>query len=112
MRKLNSNPLNYSLLNPNKFQIIWQDKHESNYDSLRLRILCPCAECRGGHGGKIGDNTKHIKGDIKIKEYGEVGRYALSFLFSDMHKAGIYTWEYLRNICPCSKCNENPKENL
>ncbi|GIW21847.1 MAG: hypothetical protein KatS3mg068_0854 [Candidatus Sericytochromatia bacterium] len=50
---------------------------------------------------QIGDNTKHIKDNITIKEFGEVGRYALSFVFSDMHKAGIYTWEHLRSLCNC-----------
>ena len=30
-----------------------------------------------------------------------VGRYALQFEFSDQHNTGIFTWQYLREICPC-----------
>ena len=33
-----------------------------------------------------------------------VGNYALNFRWSDGHSTGIYTFEYLRKICPCSQC--------
>jgi hypothetical protein len=33
-----------------------------------------------------------------------VGRYALSFKWSDGHSTGIYTFDYLRRICPCPQC--------
>jgi DUF971 family protein len=29
-----------------------------------------------------------------------VGNYALQFFWDDGHHTGIYTWEYLRQLCP------------
>jgi len=37
-----------------------------------------------------------------------VGRYALQFHFDDRHDSGIYTWTYLREICPCEACRKQP----
>ncbi len=34
-----------------------------------------------------------------------VGNYALSLIWSDGHSTGIYTWEYLRDLCPCPECD-------
>jgi DUF971 family protein len=33
-----------------------------------------------------------------------VGRYALRFTWNDGHQHGIYSWQYLREICPCREC--------
>jgi hypothetical protein len=33
-----------------------------------------------------------------------VGNYALAFAWSDGHSTGIYTFEYLRKLCPCPQC--------
>jgi DUF971 family protein len=33
-----------------------------------------------------------------------VGNYALTFSWSDGHDTGIYTFDHLRRICPCSQC--------
>lgn len=33
-----------------------------------------------------------------------VGRYALQIFWSDGHSTGIYTFPYLREICPCEAC--------
>ena len=33
-----------------------------------------------------------------------VGRYALRFRWSDGHSTGIYTFEHLRELCPCPTC--------
>jgi DUF971 family protein len=34
--------------------------------------------------------------DLKI-----VGNYALQLTWADGHNSGIYSWEYLRELCPC-----------
>jgi DUF971 family protein len=107
-----SDPKEKIQIDESTFKITWKDQHQSIYDSFRLRIKCPCAECRGGHGGKIGDNTKHIQPPVSIKDFGDVGRYALNFVFSDMHKSGIYTFDYLREICPCEVCKGDAKTNF
>ena len=33
-----------------------------------------------------------------------VGNYALRFGWSDGHDTGIYTFDYLRKLCPCPQC--------
>jgi DUF971 family protein len=33
-----------------------------------------------------------------------VGNYALQFEWSDGHGSGIYTFDHLRDLCPCSQC--------
>lgn len=111
MPSFSTDPKGFKKIDENSFNIIWKDNHQSTYNSFRLRIICPCAECRGGHGGKIGDNTKHIKEPINIFDYDTVGRYALNFTFSDNHTGGIYSFDYLRNICPCENCKEDAENN-
>lgn len=32
-----------------------------------------------------------------------VGSYALSFVWDDGHDYGIYSWHYLRALCPCEQ---------
>lgn len=107
-----TDPQKLEIFEDKSLKMIWKDGHESFYDSFRLRVLCPCAECRGGHGGKVGDNTAHILPPITVSSYNRVGRYALSFDFSDFHRSGIYAFDYLREICPCEKCKEDAKNNF
>ena len=33
-----------------------------------------------------------------------VGKYAIRFEWNDGHEHGIYSWEYLREWCPCAEC--------
>ena len=33
-----------------------------------------------------------------------VGRYALQIYWSDGHSSGIYSFPYLRSLCPCPAC--------
>lgn len=75
--------------------ITWKDGFPSTYNLLDLRKKCPCATCRGGHGGKIGAATGHIQ-SIKLVSWKKVGRYALNFVWSDNHDTGIYSYDNLR----------------
>lgn len=75
--------------------IVWKDGFPSKYNLLKLRKLCPCVTCIGGHGGNIGEATSHIK-EISLVSWKKVGRYALNFTWSDNHDTGIYTYDSLR----------------
>ena len=33
-----------------------------------------------------------------------VGRYAMQIYWNDQHSSGIYSFDYLRQICPCPEC--------
>ena len=34
----------------------------------------------------------------------QVGSYAIQISFTDGHSTGIYSYDHLRNICPCAEC--------
>ncbi len=62
-----------------------------------LRVLSPSAEVRG-HGP--GEETLQTgKMGVNISAINPVGNYAVQLTFSDGHKSGIYSWEYLRELC-------------
>jgi DUF971 family protein len=91
--------------------ISWDDNHTSVYSFSLLRRACPCAECRGGHAGMRPkpDPTVFSQGDedspaTRLENVQAVGGYALSFVWEDGHHYGIFSWDYLRDLCPCPIC--------
>lgn len=62
-----------------------------------LRVYSPSAEVRG-HGP--GQETLQVgKKDVTIDEVEPIGHYAIRPKFSDGHDTGIYSWEYLHDLC-------------
>lgn len=92
--------------------IPWDDGHESEYPLAGLREACPCVECRGGHDNMAAPADPGVFDVIPLapaKSYAvarilPVGRYAVQPEWDDGHHTGIYTWPYLRALCPCAKC--------
>lgn len=66
-------------------------------DAEYLRVLSPSAEVRG-HGAGQG-TLPHGKQDVGIENIEAAGNYALKILFDDQHDSGIYTWDYLHDLC-------------
>ena len=33
-----------------------------------------------------------------------IGKYAIRFAWNDSHDLGIYSWKFLREVCPCAEC--------
>jgi len=62
-----------------------------------LRVNSPSAEVRGHGPGQEVLQTGKI--DVKIDNLDAVGNYAIRLHFSDHHNTGIYSWEYLRELC-------------
>jgi DUF971 family protein len=87
--------------------IQWSDGHASSYPYGYLRRKCPCATCE-----EIPPPPEQPMGGLPIigqrplhPERAEVvGRYALQIYWSDHHSAGIYSFDYLRTLCPCPAC--------
>ena len=81
-----------------EFSIKWSDDTETRYSAARLRRSCPCAGCVNEWTGEkmLEDGT--IPDDLTIKSTAIVGRYALSFTFSDGHDTGIFSFKYLRDL--------------
>ena len=62
-----------------------------------LRVWTPSAEVRG-HG--VGQETLQTgKRNVVITSIEQIGHYAIKPIFSDGHDSGIYSWEYLYEMC-------------
>ena len=62
-----------------------------------LRVYSPSAEVQGhGPGQETLQTGKRL---VTIERIETVGSYALQFHFSDGHDSGIYSWEYLHELC-------------
>lgn len=81
--------------------IRWSDGSENYYPMERLRAWSPSAETAGERdllGQKIGgDERKEFPG-VRVTGWQIVGGYAVAFAFSDGHRTGIYSYEYLKEI--------------
>ena len=103
-------PVNVTLnKQTHELAIQWSDDHLSGFPLNALREACPCALCRGGHefmGPQYDPNLIELKParSYDVKDMQLVGNYALQITWSDLHSSGIYTWDYLRRICPCPIC--------
>ncbi len=102
-------------------EITWSDQHTSRYDFPYLRDHCPCALCNDerekkakGATGASSPLLPMYKPRITAKSANAVGNYALQIQFSDSHATGIFSFEHLREICPCEACARDfratPKE--
>lgn len=95
-------------LNKNEryLEIIWADDVVCHYPLSELREACPCVECRGGHQfmGREYDPdsllTLKPARSYSIENIDMIGNYAIQPRWDDGHHTGIYTWDYLRRLCP------------
>jgi DUF971 family protein len=93
-------------------KIDWKDRHHSEYGIDYLRDKCPCAQCTGAHGttprppgGEAPASPfPMFKPALKMLDAEPVGNYAIRIHWSDGHNSGIYSFEHLREICPCEEC--------
>jgi len=93
--------------------VTWSDGHRSHYDFAYLREHCPCATCNderakkaafaaaGGGGAGV---LPMFKPKARARRAEAVGNYAIRIEFTDGHMTGIYSFDYLRTICPCQEC--------
>lgn len=81
--------------------IKWSDGSEDYFPMERLRALSPSAENMGEQdllGNTSGGDQRERFPGVRVDGWQQVGGYALLFSFSDGHKTGIYTYEYLKEI--------------
>lgn len=93
--------------------ITWSDGHTSHYDFSYLRENCPCATCkeeRATHE-KVDAKTSGgmgvlplFKPKVRARGASAVGGYAIQIEFTDGHSTGIYSFDHLRETCPCDAC--------
>ena len=90
----------------------WGDSHKGLYPPRFLRLSCPCAECVEEMTGVRKVDPKSIPEDIMALDSIQVGNYGVQFLWSDAHYTGIYTYQFLKDHCPCDKCKNGREGNF
>jgi ATP-binding protein involved in chromosome partitioning len=84
--------------------ITWTEDHIGVYPARALRLACPCAGCVEEMSGQPLLNPASVREDVVPLRLSLVGAYAIRIDWSDGHSTGIYTYEYLRSLCPCERC--------
>jgi DUF971 family protein len=86
-----------------ELRIEWRDGHGTVYDFTTLRWLCPCAFCRGeaGQPGWLDSEPTLTDEQVTLTDVSMVGQYAIQPIWADGHGTGFYTFEHLREACPC-----------
>lgn len=81
--------------------IVWDDGRESYYPFEKLRAASPSASNVGERdilGNQYGgDGPKQFPG-VTVLGWAQVGNYAIRFDFSDGHRTGLYSFDYLRKL--------------
>ena len=90
-------------------QIDWKDGASHSWTFRFLRDACPCATCheaRVAAGLAAGERKPRPSTLLPMfeappvpRDVTPVGKYALRFTWNDGHEAGLYSWDYLRNVC-------------
>ena len=99
----------------NSLAVEWSDGHRSSYPYRYLRDKCPCATCTGAHGAMASPALVNptalpmFEKRLQPERAELVGRYAVQMYWSDGHSTGIYSFGYLRELCPCGECRSPEK---
>ena len=80
-------------------RITWADGRVCQYAAATLRRACPCAQCVNEWTGERTLKPGAVSDEVEISDLSIVGRYALNFRWSDAHETGIYSFQYLRDLC-------------
>ena len=82
----------------------WEDGSETYIPLDRLRRACPCAGCHGETDilGNVYKNPEKplTARAIELVRIDRVGGYAVRPVWADGHDAGLYSFEYLRQVMP------------
>src|SRR5688572_21272033 len=114
-------PTRLHLKKDERLEIDWADGVRGVYSVAYLRSMCPCAQCRTVRQGQgqpapasPGAEPPRKKSSLTILpgNYARplqavsaelVGNYGVKIEWSDAHGSGIYSFQYLREICPPAK---------
>ena len=91
-------PKKIDVLPSNELEVVWQDGAVSQYTPRQLRLACPCAQCVEEWTGERLLDPGSVAEDILLLSTDLVGRYALTFKWSDFHQTGIFPFEMLRKL--------------
>ena len=86
-------------------EFVFQIKNcEISIDLKKLRLACPCANCKGEKDvfGNVykGSEKKLNPLSFQIHTVRAVGNYAVRIFWKDQHATGIYTFDFLKSFRP------------
>ena len=93
-------PKNIQLIG-NEVAIIWDDGVETYFNAEKLRAASPSAETQGERdifGQKYGGDGPKTFAGVSVLGWEQIGNYAIRFDFSDGHRTGLYSYDYLRKL--------------
>ena len=93
-------PSNIQLVGP-EVAILWSDGVESYFTGEFLRAASPSAENMGERdvlGRQIGGDARTSFPGVTVLSWQRIGNYALQFEFSDGHRTGLFSFDYLRSL--------------
>jgi len=93
-------PANIQLIGQ-ELAIVWADGVETYLSFERLRAASPSAETQGERdilGQQHGGHPPRAFPGVQVLGWEQVGNYALRFEFSDGHRTGLYSYDYLRRL--------------
>jgi DUF971 family protein len=93
-------PTNIQLIGE-EVAIAWADGSESYLQPGFLRRASPSAETQGESdvfGNRYGGSGSGSHVGVRVLGWEAIGNYALRFEFSDGHRTGLYTYEYLKKL--------------
>ncbi len=95
-----------------ELSVEWDDGHRGRHTMATLRRYCPCASCKTEAEGKQDRPLLPIlqPGQNDLVAIEQVGNYAIQLAWADGHRTGIYTFDYLRQICECDECMKRSQE--
>ena len=80
-----------------KLELVYENGESFELSCELLRVCSPSAEVRGhGPGQEV---IQAGKKNVAISAIEPVGNYALQLCFDDGHDTGIYSWDYLYELC-------------
>jgi DUF971 family protein len=93
-------PTNIQLVG-DEVAIVWSDRAETYYKTELLRAASPSAETQGERdvlGNQYGGGGSRTFPGVRVLGWERIGNYAIRFDFSDGHRTGLYTFDYLRKL--------------
>lgn len=99
-------PTKIRKVSSSELTIEWDDRHHGRHTMAALRRYCPCASCKTEAEGREERVILPIlqPGQNDLVSIEPVGNYAIQLAWADGHRTGIYTFDYLRQICECEEC--------
>lgn len=80
------------------FSVVWSDEVSQDFRLSHLQRNCPCAACVDEATGKRLVEANAIHDNVMAISIKSVGRYAIKIQYTNGCSAGIYSFDFLRQL--------------